>query len=136
MEVITEDYMISSDKNLLNHDVIYELLSRSYWASQRSKEKIIKSIEHSLCFGVYQSGEQIGFARIITDWSTMYWLCDVIIDERYRGKGIGKKLVKTIISCEELRDLSGFLGTADAHGLYEQYGFERNAERFMAKRPK
>ncbi|MEK4251781.1 GNAT family N-acetyltransferase [Paenibacillus sp. FSL W7-1287] len=136
MEVITEEYMISSDKNLLNYDVIYDLLSGSYWASHRSKERIVNSIEHSLCFGVYQSGEQIGFARVITDWSTMYWLCDVIIDERHRGKGIGKKLVKTIIGCEELRGLSGYLGTADAHGLYEQYGFERNAERFMAKRPK
>ena len=103
MEVKFEDYVISSDKTLIDYEVVYELLSGTYWASQRSKEKIKNSIEHSECFGMYQSGRQIGFARVITDWSTTYWLCDVIIDEAYRGKGLGKKLIHTIIEYEEIR---------------------------------
>jgi len=135
MEVRTENYMISTDKTLLNHEIIYELLSRTYWAGHRSKEKIDRSIEHSLCFGVYHAGRQVGFARVITDWATTYWLCDVVIDENYRGKGIGKILVQSIIACDELAGLSGFLGTVDAHGLYEQYGFARDTDRFMVRRP-
>lgn len=135
MEVKFEEYMISTDKSLLNHEVIYDLLLRTYWASQRNKERVDKSIEHSFCFGVYHCDKQIGFARVITDWATTYWLCDVVINEKYRGKGIGKKLVQTIIECEELTGLSGFLGTADAHQLYERYGFVRDANRFMIRRP-
>lgn len=135
MKVIYKDYIITTDKTLLDYETIYKLLSTSYWANKRSIEKINKSIETSLCYGVYHDSVQIGFARVITDWATTYWLCDVIIDSEYRGKGLGKKLVEIIIHNEDLKDLSGYLGTADAHGLYEQYGFVKNVDRFMNRRP-
>ncbi|MFC7681841.1 GNAT family N-acetyltransferase [Paenibacillus sp. GCM10028914] len=135
MEVQFNDYLISTDKTLLNYETIHKLLAQTYWANKRSIERINKSIETSLCFGVYHGNRQIGFARIITDWATTYWLCDVVIEDLYRGKGIGTRLVETIISSEDLKDLSGFLGTADAHGLYEQYGFVKDADRFMVRRP-
>ncbi|WP_438349991.1 GNAT family N-acetyltransferase [Paenibacillus sp. FA6] len=135
MEVRFEEYLISTDKTLLNHETIYMFLAASYWANKRPVEIMNRSIETSLCYGVYHGSRQIGFARVITDWATTYWLCDVVIDDEYRGRGIGKKLVKVIIQSEDLKDLSGFLGTADAHGLYEQYGFVKNTERFMVRRP-
>lgn len=83
MEVIYNDYVINTDKTRLNHETIVKFLSRSYWANTRPIECIIKSIENSLCFGVYDEERQIGFARIVTDRATMYWLCDVFIDEQF-----------------------------------------------------
>lgn len=135
MRVQFGDYVISTDKALLNHETIHTLIGATYWANSRPRERTNRAIETSLCYGVYHGDRQIGFARIITDWATAYWLCDVIIDDEYQGKGIGKKLIETITTSDDLKDLSGFLGTADAHGLYEQYGFERNADRFMVRRP-
>ncbi|MBD2868260.1 GNAT family N-acetyltransferase [Paenibacillus arenilitoris] len=136
MELKFNDYLISTDKALLHRETVRQLLGNTYWANKRPAEKIDKSIETSLCYGVYHGKSQIGFARIITDWATTYWLCDVVIDDTYRGRGIGKKLVEIITQSDELKGLSGFLGTADAHGLYERYGFARDADRFMVRRPK
>ncbi|WP_088103577.1 GNAT family N-acetyltransferase [Halalkalibacter urbisdiaboli] len=126
---------ISTDKSRLNLETIYAFMERSYWANKRSKEKIKKSIEQSLCYGVYYGHEQIGFARVITDGATMYWLCDVFIDEAYRGNGIGKKLVDTIIHSDELKDLFGYLGTKDADMLYEQFDFSVESEKVMTRLP-
>lgn len=126
---------ISDNKSLLNIDTIYDFMQRSYWAKGRPKDKIKKSIENSLCFGVYYSGKQVGFARVVTDWATMYYLCDVFIDEEYRGQGLGKKLIEEIISSEDLKNLFGYLGTKDAHTLYEQYDFIREQEKVMTRIP-
>lgn len=135
MEVKFEEFLISTNKSLLNYETIHKLLAATYWANKRPIERIDRSIDTSFCFGTYHGSRQIGFARVITDWATTYLLCDVVIDEEYRGKGIGKKLVETIIQSEELKYLSGFLGTNDAHGMYEQFGFVRDVERFMVRRP-
>jgi predicted GNAT family N-acyltransferase len=128
-------YLISNDKKLLQTDKICELLSKSYWAKDRPKDKIEASIENSVCFGVYLNNKQVGFARVVTDYAVIYWLCDVIIDEHHRKKGLGKKLIEAIINNSELKNLAGILATMDAHGLYEQYGFVKDAERFMRKKP-
>jgi GNAT superfamily N-acetyltransferase len=135
MELRFGDYLISTDKGLLNYEAIHRFLASSYWAKKRPVEAIDKSIETSFCFGAYHGDRQIGFARVITDWATTYWLCDVIIDEEYRSRGVGKKLAESVIYSEELKGLSGFLGTADAHGLYERYGFKKEGDRFMVRRP-
>ncbi|WP_374992074.1 GNAT family N-acetyltransferase [Paenibacillus sp. LHD-38] len=127
------DYLISDNKELLKLDTICAFLSRSYWANQRSVETIVKSINHSVTYGVYHGDKQIGYARAVTDWATVYYLCDVFIDEEYRGTGVGKKLIQLIT--EEYEGILGLLGTLDAHGLYEKYGFKHNAERFMVRRP-
>jgi len=129
------EYVVSGDKARLSLDKVVELLSNSHWAAERPKEQIAASITNSLCFGVYHNSEQIGFARVITDYATTYWLCDVIIAKQYRGLGLGKRLVRHIVEAEELKNLAGVLRTRDAHGLYEQYGFKREPERMMRKEP-
>jgi len=126
--------LISDDKNLLQIDRICALLKTSYWAGERSREAIERSIEYSLCFGIYQNGEQVGFARCVTDYATMYWLADVILDERVRGQGLGKALVDLIVSHELLQGLVGTLATRDAQGLYQRFGFEPIDARYYRKR--
>ncbi len=128
------EYRISSDKSLLSIYWLCDFLPKSYWAIGRSKKQIELSIENSICFGVYHNGNQVGFARMVTDMATMYWLCDVFIDEKYRGKGLGKKLIKYIVESDNFKGLFGILGTRDAHGLYEIFGFEREPETFMRRK--
>jgi ribosomal protein S18 acetylase RimI-like enzyme len=134
-----KEFIISSDKSMIKIDDVVTLLGKSYWAAARSKEIIIKSIENSFCFGVYDDNKQIGFARMITDYATYAYLCDVIIDEEYRGQGIGKELVGYIMEHPELEDVKSlWLSTSDAHKLYEKYGFERvnDISKLMIKRKK
>ncbi len=126
--------LISDDKNLLQIDRICTLLKTSYWAGERSRETIERSIVNSLCFGVYQNGEQVGFARCVTDYATMYWLADVILDERVRGQGLGKAMVDLIVSHELLQGLVGTLATRDAQGLYQRFGFDPIDARYYRKR--
>jgi len=123
-QFIFKEFVISTDKSMLKiHDIVV-MLRKSYWAADRSEEIIIKSIENSLCFGVYHGDKQISFGRMITDYSTFAYLCDVIIDEEYRGQGIGKALVSYIIEYPELQEVKTMLLiTSDAHKLYEKYGF-------------
>ncbi|MBB6733776.1 GNAT family N-acetyltransferase [Cohnella zeiphila] len=133
MELREGEYLVSDDKSLLQLPVICGFLARSYWANGRPEEATRQAIEHSVCYGLYRGGVQIGFARVVTDGATVYYLCDVYIDEDERGKGLGKMLVGAIV--REYERIPGFLGTRDAHGLYEQYGFRRDAERFMRRAP-
>jgi GNAT superfamily N-acetyltransferase len=131
-----DEYTISTDKSLLQKETIQGFLFRSYWANTRSREMLERSIENSLCFGMYVGTRQVGFARVVTDFATMYWLCDVFIDEEYRGEGLGKKLVSYVTEFEAIRNLSATLATKDAHKLYEQYGYTKEPDRFMRRIPK
>ncbi|AJY76194.1 GNAT family N-acetyltransferase [Paenibacillus beijingensis] len=135
MNLNFEQFLISDNQELLDLPTIKSFLSRSYWANNRPEERIERSIHSSVCYGIYEDQRQIGFARIVTDEATMYWLCDVFIDEEYRGKGLGKKLVETITRSERFKDLTGILATRDAHELYEQYHFIKDGERFMRRTP-
>ncbi|OAB38386.1 GNAT family N-acetyltransferase [Paenibacillus glacialis] len=135
MEVLYKDFLISDDKDKINRQFVLDYLAQSYWANRRSPERILKSIDSSHCYGVYYNDNQIGFARIFTDGATMFYLCDVFVVQEYQGQGVGKKLVEIITSSQEYEWMTGILGTLDAHGLYEQYGFERNSERFMSRPP-
>lgn len=121
-----KDFYVSDDKNLLQIDVIHQFLAEeAYWSKAIPKEVIEKSIEGSKCFGVYKEREQVGFARVITDYATFAYLADVFILEQYRGKGLSKLLMKTILAHPELQGLrTWLLGTSDAHGLYRQFGFD------------
>jgi GNAT superfamily N-acetyltransferase len=120
------NYLISDDKNLIQSDKVFEMLSKTYFAKERTKDIVQKSIDNSLCFGIYIDNMQVGFARCITDFSTTYYLCDVVVDEKHRGQGLGKALTKYITEHEALATAMGVLGTEDAHGLYEKYGFMRD----------
>lgn len=134
MELQVNECIISDDKRMLQIDRIFELLDKSYWANGRKRETMERSIEHSLCFGVYCAGEQIGFARCVTDYAISYMLMDVIIDERFRGRGLGTALVSAVISHEKLKGLSGMLATRDAHGLYAKFGFAPVDANYYMKR--
>ena len=134
-EVRQEDVLISDDRTKLDRALIHYFLSeRSYWAQGVSREVVDRSIDHSLCFGVYCEGKQVGFARVVTDYATFAWLADVFILEEARGRGLSKQLVAAILAHPGLQGLRRFLlGTLDAHGLYAQFGFTpiKLVERFM-----
>ncbi len=116
--------LISTDPALLDVETVCAFLKRSYWASDRPRQVIEASLESSLVFGVYDGERQVGVARVITDFATSAWLCDVFIDEAYRGQGIGKWLIATILSHPGLQGLHRMmLATKDAQGLYRQFGF-------------
>ncbi|MCM3783526.1 GNAT family N-acetyltransferase [Neobacillus mesonae] len=135
MDVYYKDYLFSDNKDKIDRQVIMKFLAQSYWAKHRPPERILKSIDNSTCYGVYDQNKQIGFARVVTDEATVYYLCDVFVLEEYQGQGIGKKLIEVITNLKEYEWMTGILGTLDAHGLYEQYGFERDQERFMRRVP-
>ena len=137
MKIQKDNFIISTDKEKLDIKMIYRFLSQSYWASNRTLEQVKESIKHSLCFGVYQSEAQIGFARIITDYSTFSYLADVFIIPEFRGLGLGKWLVETIFSLDEVKNVRCMLLTTDAHKIYEQVDFTvfPYPERVMIKMP-
>lgn len=118
------EYLVSTDRARLDVDVIHATLTRMYWSEGVSRELVVRSIESSLPFGVYEGERQIGFARVITDHATFAYLSDVYIDEAARGHGLGKFLVESILEYPTLGGLRRFLlATRDAHGLYAQFGF-------------
>ena len=124
-EFTKDEYLISTDPTKLQLNVIHNFLSSSYWAKAITKEKVRKSINNSFCFGLYKGDDQIGFARLVTDFSTFAYLADVFILEVHRGKGLSKWLMKTILEFSELHGLrTWMLKTLDAHGLYKQFGFK------------
>ncbi|WP_291572295.1 GNAT family N-acetyltransferase [Clostridium sp. UBA4548] len=127
-------FTVTTDKGKINIDTLYNSLHRLYWATNRSKETIVKSIENSLCFSMFKGDKQIGFARVITDNATFAYLCDVYIDEDYRGNGLGIWLLECILNYPDLLELRKWLlATKDAHELYRKFGFSELAtpERYM-----
>ncbi|WP_378179067.1 GNAT family N-acetyltransferase [Aquimarina sp. SS2-1] len=116
---------ISTENSKLDIDFIHQFLTNTYWAKGRTKEEVITSIEHCFNFGVYLNEQQIGFARVLTDYTVFGYLMDVFIIEKHRGKGYSKILIKTILEHPELQRIKRWmLATADAHGLYQQFGFD------------
>lgn len=117
-------FTISEDKNKLDAGFIHRELAASYWAKNIPMEIVKRGIENSMCFGIYHNDEQIGFARVISDKATFAYLCDVIVTEKWRGKGAGKQLMAHIMAHPDLQGLRRFtLGTLDAHELYRKFGF-------------
>jgi GNAT superfamily N-acetyltransferase len=123
-EVRRGDYLISTDRSLLNIDAIHAFLTNSYWANGVPRDVVAASIENSLSFGLHVNGRQIGFARVVSDCATLAYLADVYVEEPYRGQGLSKLLMRAVLDHPDLRGLRRWiLGTADAHALYEQFGF-------------
>ncbi|WP_316843730.1 GNAT family N-acetyltransferase [Pedobacter psychrodurus] len=135
MEISENGFIFSDNKSLLDIEAIHQYLSKeSYWAKGIPFETVKRSIENSLCFGIYKGPELVGFARWVTDKATFAWLCDVYIKDSYRGLGLSKKLMSIMIFHPDLQGLRRYqLATLDAHGLYEQFGFSQiqNPERQM-----
>ena len=123
---LKKGYKISTDKSLIDFEVVYKYLNGdSYWAKGIQAEKLRKAVENSMCFGVYdRENNQVGFARVITDQATFAYICDLFILPGFRGLGLSKWLVQSILGHPELQGLRRWsLATADAHGLYNQFGF-------------
>ena len=118
-------YEISTDKSRLDIGVIHGFLSSCYWAKGIPRDVVEKGIQHSMCFGAYCDGEQVGFARVITDFVAIAYLADVFVVPAHRGRGISKLLMREITGHPELQKVRRFLlATQDAHGLYAQFGFQ------------
>jgi GNAT superfamily N-acetyltransferase len=135
-----EGYLLSDDPARLDREVIHRYLAdESYWAAGIPRDIVDRSIENSLCVGIYApDGKQVGFGRIVSDYATYAWLGDVFVLEPHRGHGLGKALLRAILSHPRLQGLRRFaLATQDAHGLYAQFGFTPLADptRHMEKRP-
>jgi len=122
---LKKGYGISTDKTLLDFAAIYLYLSEeSYWAAGIPADRLKNAINNSICFGIYKEKEQAGFARVVTDQATFAYICDVFILPGHRGLGLSKWLMQTIVEHPDLQGLRRWsLATADAHGLYSQFGF-------------
>jgi GNAT superfamily N-acetyltransferase len=135
-EHFKDGFVVSTDPEKLQAEEIFAFLSRSYWAENRSRERVTLSLKNSLCFGLYKEGRQIGLARVVTDYSTFAYFCDVYVLEEYRRRGLGKWLVSMVM---DHPDLQGFrlwsLRTRDTHELYRRFGFTdlRFPDRWMEK---
>jgi GNAT superfamily N-acetyltransferase len=129
------EFLISTDPARLDVDVIHGFLTNCYWAKGISREVVARSIEHSLCFGVYDgSGAQVGFARVVSDFTTVAYLGDVFVLESHRGRGLSKWMMECVTRHPALQNLRRWvLLTRDAHGLYAQFGFTpvKSPERYM-----
>lgn len=133
---LNNNYSISDDKSLLQIDIIHNYLKQSYWSEGIPKEIVERSIVGSMCFGIYHNNAQVGFARVISDKATFAYLADVFILKEHRKQGLSKRLMEFILTHPDLQELRGWLlGTKDAHGLYEQFGFTELPEpkRYMRK---
>lgn len=132
-------FTISTDPAHLQVDIIHQFLStESYWAKGIPREVVERSIAHSLCFGLYDGSQQVGFARTVTDRATFAYLADVFILPAYRGLGLAKWMMETIQACPDLQGLRRWmLGTRDAHELYKQFGWvlldKDTCSRFMQR---
>jgi GNAT superfamily N-acetyltransferase len=120
-----DGYVISTDRSRLNIDLIHDFLSRtSYWAIDRARDVVQRSIDHSLAFGVYKGNDQVGFARVVTDYATFAWIADVFVLPEHRGQGLSKWLMDVMLSHSQLQGFRRWvLATKDAHALYQRYGF-------------
>lgn len=127
-------YLVSTDPSRLDAEAIWSYLSTSYWAEGRTRLDVEKSLRYSLCFGLYLAGAQVGLARVITDYATYAYLCDVYVLPEHQGKGLGRWLVECAMESPRLKTVKSWtLRTKDAHGLYRRFGFAEitDPERWM-----
>jgi GNAT superfamily N-acetyltransferase len=136
MKWLRDGFEISTDPAKLDIGVVHSFLTNCYWAKGIPLATVQRSIEHSLCFGIYKDSKQVGFARVITDHATYAYLADVFIVEEHRGKGLSRWLMECIVGHPELQGLRRWaLVTQDAHDLYKKFGFEeiRSPQRWMER---
>ncbi len=131
------EYVISTDKSKLNLDVIHGYLVDCYWAKGIPRDIVARSLEHSLCFGIYLGKEQVGFSRVISDYATFMYIGDVFVLEAHRGKGLSIAMMDMIVNHPDLQGIRTWtLLTKDAHGLYQKFDFDNheNPTRFMIRK--
>lgn len=123
MEWKRDGYTISDDSSPIDAGDVYELLRGMYWSAGRPLETIRRSMDNSLCLGLYHNGGLVGFARAVTDRAVFSWICDVVVIKEHQGRGLGKWLLKCISDHPDVKDTEQVLRTMGAKELYEQYGF-------------
>ena len=129
IETHKDNFTISTDPSRLDRDAIADMLARAYWAKGRPRERTDQAFASSLVLGLYEGSRQIGLARVVTDFSVIAYLCDVFIHEDFRGQGLGKWLMQSMFEHPDLKHIRRWLlATDDAHGLYQQFGFEQLPE--------
>ena len=126
-------YLFSDDTTMMQPEQILALLRQTSWAAHYTPEIMAGVLAHSVCMGAFYQGEQIAFARCVTDETTVFYLEDVVVHPAHRGRGVGKMLLQLLLEREPICDLKGILVTDDAFSLYERFGFERDREIFMKK---
>ena len=123
-EWVKGQFLVSCDPNKLDVDLIHQFLSQAYWSENIPKPTLQRSLQGSLCFSLLYKEQQIGFARVISDFATIAYLGDVFVLANYRGQGLSKWMMECVLAHPELQGLRRWvLATADAHGLYEKFGF-------------
>ena len=135
MEWKRDDFTVSDDPKRIQLDATCRLLWGTYWAVDRNKEAIARSLENSLCFGVYKGEEQVAIARVVTDRATVGYLCDVVIADECRGSGIGKWFITCILEHPDLKDCRIDLFTRDAQEFYRPFGFGPHRFTSMVRYP-
>ena len=125
MKWVKGKYTITDDSSLAEIDFVHQSLNTTYWAENRSKEIVERSLENSVLLSLFHKDEQVGFTRIVGDHCTFAWVCDVYIHPDYRGKGLGVWLMETTANHPAMDVSLQILATKDAHGLYEKFGFKR-----------
>jgi predicted acetyltransferase len=127
------NYYISDDRDEIQLDKVESLLRKSYWANERDLDTIKLSINNSICFSLFYKETQIGFGRVVTDFSSVVYISDVIIASEHRSKGLGKWLVETMVNDSRWKGIFQLLVTDDAHSLYERFGFSSKSQLMSTK---
>jgi GNAT superfamily N-acetyltransferase len=135
MEWHRGEFVITDDRSKAQAEAVAELLATTYWGQKRPREVVEKLIPNSLCFSLLRNGKQAGFARVVSDYTVFSWLSDLVIDDKYRGRGLGRWFLECILGHPEIGKTQFVLQTTHAHGLYEKYGF-RGSEKIMTRQPR
>jgi GNAT superfamily N-acetyltransferase len=119
------DYTISTDRSRLDVELIHDFISnQSYWGQGRALEVVARCLDNSLNFGIYKGAQQVGFARVVTDYATFAWIADVFVVTEQRGRGLSKWLLEVMLAHPQLQGFRRWvLATKDAQSLYAQFGF-------------
>ena len=134
MEWHRDEFVISDDLSRVQVEVVADFLAKTFWGHRRPREVVEKLIQTSMCFSLFRRQEQIGFARVVTDYAVFSWLSDVVIKDGYRGRGLGEWLVECILEHPRIAGTQFVLQTTDAAGLYKKFGFQAN-EKLMTRKP-
>jgi ribosomal protein S18 acetylase RimI-like enzyme len=135
MESSYGDYSLTDDPAAVDVDVVSDLLRDTYWAADRDRERIARSVANSLCFSVRLAGRQVGLARVLTDGGASSYVCDVVVDAAHRGRGVGKWLMRCILSHPAVRETRVLLVTRDAQAFYRDLGFTTHPFECMVRAP-
>ena len=127
-----DEFTITDDRNNVEIETVAGLLAKTYWGLKRPREVVERLIPNSICFSLLRKGKQIGFARVVSDYTVFSWLSDLVIEEEFRGRGLGRWFLECILGHPEITKTQFVLQTTHAHGLYEKYGF-RGSEKIMTR---